>query len=1202
MWFFIILCQVIYAEINAMTWSRGQLLPSYDTAVTSYQIILPSSVDTINLACSVENDRYLAYVDLDPYPTQFLVDDQISMDFNLTFGDNVFTITDEHQAAYGPGDGTYTVTVTRVTYTPEPPADPTVQPCQNIYQLLVALISDQYENDYECATLSSAVFDYEEFNQGEVTTDLMCDCYVVSPRDLIYTYDCGLTSDQPYSINDMARMCNGDIGPSNQGITSLQYISQIDYDFDESEWEGNVAGVNDPEMSIWWGMRQTFNITDPSGEGKYLFAQFTTDMKGNWSTTDGVIFGVNYQRDWTYYRDDLNTDDCPNPCQTTVIVSLDEIESGQYPGTYTIIIESTLNGDPTEESFVFSMDALGIKSDKEVGIFCANYRAYKDNVIYPKFVHDDSRFYLSPESPTSVEDKARLKLSILVPRGLYDFNIAFDFRANELAGYDTSRVYDFSTDEDSETFWLDHGIVDSNNPCGEETWVAYIPWEVFGPDGGAGGVSLLHTWQNGSHTFVDDGTTMSYGSVIKFHGLEWVSQEQPNGREWIVEKDLTWRMPFVVRFHRLVYVETDIFVPVIPTESEFQIVAAITEKIQSETAYTLNTNQDYYAKFDFEIRTRVKYPHMLVSGAYADDPPNNWLTINTPHFYPDPLTADGHDFHPAQVIYTPLFPGLSVEAYLTFKRNESSCAYVNHNDINLNYQSVCEQYWNLEVIPSAASCFASGEYAVTWTVRCFHDKPTCYFTTDPVTDEIQNSVTVVFNIETTRICPVVVQNVRANGIICSTGRLRYFKCDDYTQIYEASQSGVILNGAVIDTYFQNDIAHFFMEVDSPDARIIYTRIYQIWASQNMSAMGGTSVMYDLSFEEVKLYDYHVPVVSHSFVDEESRTTATVPTVIEQTMNSNDFSDYGLSGFTDYGTGPTDEGLFSGFQVRLDPLLFPVLTDQLQDVTFTVILDIFYEGWGRQKTEGQDWDDNADPVGRRILKFDTRSRKQEIGEESEDRGAIRPSGEDQLTAFTSIGVRTNDPEFINCFDPNPGTDAWGLEMFFSQSKLTELQNTPETVQNEVTERLRYVLGAEPGQIEVKGINIIDNALRQTGSNVLMIFKVTDIAGKHTAASLHGYLQELTTNQLLYKGTFADTTLRRSTCIDISEENFDTSDFSACVFGRSCRLLGSNIQDYLNANEREGGNTYILSPNQLIDAQDASFSFTLFVSTILLFFLL
>ena len=51
----------------------------------------------------------------------------------------------------------------------------------------------------------------------------------------------------------------------------------------------------------------------------------------------------------------------------------------------------------------------------------------------------------------------------------------------------------------------------------------------------------------------------------------------------------------------------------------------------------------------------------------------------------------------------------------------------------------------------------------------------------------------------------------------------------------------------------------------------------------------------------------------------------------QTKNSNDFATYGQSGFTDYGVGPEDEGLYTGFVVRLDPRVFPVFTDASTDV-------------------------------------------------------------------------------------------------------------------------------------------------------------------------------------------------------------------------------------------------------------------------------
>merc|ERR1719461_1113002 len=74
-------------------------------------------------------------------------------------------------------------------------------------------------------------------------------------------------------------------------------------------------------------------------------------------------------------------------------------------------------------------------------------------------------------------------------------------------------------------------------------------------------------------------------------------------------------------------------------------------------------------------------------------------------------------------------------------------------------------------------------------------------------------------------------------------------------------------------------------------------------------------------------------------------TESVRPIVWDVQNSNFFADR----YASQGKGDTDLGNFAGFAVFLDERIFPAPVDGFYDVTFTVTVQVFYEGWGDQKT-------------------------------------------------------------------------------------------------------------------------------------------------------------------------------------------------------------------------------------------------------------
>jgi len=568
---------------------------------------------------------------------------------------------------------------------------------------------------------------------------------------------------------------------------------------------------------------------------------------------------------------------------------------------------------------------------RDVATFCRDVHSYNESINHPVFVQADSGFIWNyADSPL---DSIRLHLEIEIPRRLFDFTIDFD-NGDGLSGYSESRDFARSVSDLSQTYWFSDRLTASDivqstaDPCGNELWGADIPWNVLNEQG-SGGFEQLSEFNDGTGV-VDAGNYYMFATTTLIEAYESVMMEVPD-RVFEDIRRSSWRVPFLVRFQRTVFVSTDVSIVLCPDDESggpqctITSVAAIVEQVQSNTVYDLDT-RSYRADVNLKIDTKVFYPYMFVSCPGMIDPPVYFDE------YVGPL--DGSWFPPT-VTYTPA-DGVSTQVEIVFSflgEDTAGCTFNPSNDISVNVGRDCAQNWNMHIQPLNGACQIDGTYTVTWAAMCFYDKPTCTFNTNSDGTPI-NTVSASFDVHSTNMCPEVVHEVDLYGEMCATGRYDYQQCP-----------GVSLEDLL--TYFQDDETYFFVSVDSESARVIYSRLIEIWVEQDFSTMDPSETPLDPNLDGlIQLWSVDGPN-EFQFTSSVTGITETVPDVMIEVQDSNYFAtNYGWASNT--GTGPTEQGLYTGFKVFLDKRIFPRTLDRWEDVNFRVVVEVMYEGWGDSK--------------------------------------------------------------------------------------------------------------------------------------------------------------------------------------------------------------------------------------------------------------
>eukprot|EP00494_Astrolonche_serrata_P024186 UN24444 len=209
-------------------------------------------------------------------------------------------------------------------------------------------------------------------------------------------------------------------------------------------------------------------------------------------------------------------------------------------------------------------------------------------LFHPVFDIENSGFVYLPGSPHRVDNSTSsntLRLMLTIPREYFDFTINF-VNGTGVAGHNTIN---------SAGYWGATNVLDlTSELCGDEVWQGNIPWPVFNEEG-AGGVEVITQFQtNFTETITDqNGFWYMFKSILEVTGKEAVyttAQDELTGqvREWRTTRDLVWKVPFVIRMQRFVFVKSDA-VDVAPGSLGItHVVAALTEYIQAGQIYDLD--------------------------------------------------------------------------------------------------------------------------------------------------------------------------------------------------------------------------------------------------------------------------------------------------------------------------------------------------------------------------------------------------------------------------------------------------------------------------------------------------------------------------------------------------------------------------------------------------------------------------------------
>lgn len=765
--------------------------------------------------------------------------------------------------------------------------------------------------------------------EAEIPWDVQCNCFTaesgVNLED-VYTRECRLTEYSSFWVSEAAMYCNQDINLI--GPTEVQFVDKWTDDFELATWEG-VAGT---EIGQGQMLRKTFTVMEHDTNAVYAVVRFRSVPSGAWDADDRLVVRVMREVDgesqeWVKeYSTEITMDTTE---EHKVIFSLPKFTSRRnlQGGQYTFTVGFTMEVGGSDQTYNLEMIDLGVYSRDETALICRGTVENIGSSFYPNFNQPDSGFLLPNTGFTG--DSEKLTFVLEWPRYYYDITIDFS-GGNGFAGFSESRTFSEDVDGLDKTYWQFGGYTIDEDPCGYEQVIGEIPWSVLNEQG-AGNLELLTQWNDGTGTIDDDDTFYKFGGTLELTANEHVftTETEPNSgasREWRTSREHVWRVPFVIRQQRIVLVVTSFDVN--PPELLIDFVGALTTYVQAETVYDLES-RDNRAYVTMSIKTKTRYPYMLIPGINADDPPRYFENMAPP-------LASGTWYPPFVVFNTTNYPGISVTANFSWvAENREECTFISSGDISVNDDRECEQDWRLEVVPLDGACYVDGLYTIEFGARCFYEKPTCLFNTDPVTGEVTNSVVMTLDVESTNMCPELVMDVDIEGQLCDTGRLGWMRCHEFVQQYPCGNDASSCQGPPppINAYFQNDHSYFFVEVSSNDAKIIHSKIKDIWVTDQ---------------SEPNLFSVHLFSDSNpielSWTNPETNAAEAVDPVILDVQDSNYFSQF----YSDQGIGSTEYGNFAGFHALLDERIFPAPVDRSVDWTFTVRVEVLYEGWGNEK--------------------------------------------------------------------------------------------------------------------------------------------------------------------------------------------------------------------------------------------------------------
>jgi len=1116
------------ANCPTVTWDDNDALPH-----NCCQWALP---DTIPQIGSVYNPS--AVFELNTGDNIFVILLELQEENTLEYFVNVIRASDVQPTGSPVAQPTNSPIQSTVETTQEPGGDgivalpeqsPESPVCDERDEILVELIA-QEANATGASAICSDMTVQVEANE-ELMPDDMCACFIAADnKEYLYPKNCRPNNATLYTFSDAAYYCFGEEAVLEGPTDISYYFDKTEDTFDTSDW----SGTDDEFIYPGQKLRQTYVGNDmdaTTGDtSNYMLVEFDTCAYGNWEEGDAIQVEIDYTTVFTYEvpagSHGTTDGECSSHSIVVPLVPYFSPDSTVDEHEFTIGFTSNLAGD--DEYFDVTPTKLETMTRRDLSDYCVEIGAYNASVNYPIFIQESTGFLYNYDGSgvdsRGITNSLRLHFEAEVPRHLYDFTIDFD-NGNGEAGYSEGRTLaNYVVDKETETYWTSDLLTDDTivlstlDNCGYETWTADIPWHVFNEGLAGGVVQIEDTYNNGTGETVVDDEYYVYGATAKFTGSETIDASN-GGRTWITSRYSQWRVPFLVRWERTVMVDEDVEIILCPDTTTtlalctLNSVAAIVEQIQANTVYDLSS-QDYRADVNLKINTLVLYPYIFVTGNNTDDPPTYWETYGQEDIYPPPL--EGGVWSPPSVDFVPadhVPADTLVETTFTYLgENRDECTFINDNDISTNLNRECPQFWNLYIVPLNGACYIDGDYTVTWTARCFYDKPTCSFNDDE-DGNMMNTVAVVFKIHSTNMCPEIVHEVDLYGEMCATGRYDYHLCEEA----EAN-----VPGEDVSTYFQNEAAHFFMKVESDSARIIYTKIIEIWTNQDFVTgewpIDDSATALDYNFNNlVKLWDETTGFIPHSFTSSLTDVATEVDNVIVETMDSNDFAAKWTD--IDHGTGETDLGQMSGFEVFLDSRIFPRDSDRWLDATFRVKLLVWYEGWGDYKA-----------LERRNL---------EEGEE------YPIDGSKTLWMSKDIRIARRKPVFVPCYK-NKENAFWTITLEFTDQQL-------DFYRLKLDELLDFEMKQLLGEENIGLLGYTFDALNQ--NKLVAVYKVNDNSIWDEATKVFGNY-EFGSTLLLKEATTSD-----FFCMDAPEDTTITA-LTACAKGEPCEFLPGHLhlEDY------------------------------------------
>eukprot|EP00494_Astrolonche_serrata_P002004 UN02010 len=318
-------------------------------------------------------------------------------------------------------------------------------------------------------------------------------------------------------------------------------------------------------------------------------------------------------------------------------------------------------------------------------------------------------------------------------------------------------------------------------------------------------------------------------------------------RTFTAVRSSTWKYPFGLRWMKDVDVSVQLQAFICDsshTACTVRSVASVVSIVQTEVDPLKASN--HYGVVVASITTKVAYPYVFVTGTHTDDPPQDQISTgsaigtnyNNIHGHPG---TDGYWAPPLVETTMETVEGIAqtVDTVMTFQFEDlASCT----NDPNLAFeeqiQNECEQHWNLEIRPTGDSCYINGDYEIKFSARCAYGKEVCTFLPDGL-GKYQNGVSTTFTLKSTKMCPVLVQDVDLTGTLCSTGR--------------AIDGHGYTTACLTDpAYIQNEDVFFRTEVSSTIAAISKNEIIRIYASQTYGFLtDATPPRHDLDYNSGK---------------------------------------------------------------------------------------------------------------------------------------------------------------------------------------------------------------------------------------------------------------------------------------------------------------------------------------------------------------